>query len=108
MHLLCTTITTDEALKRKGNWLEIAIGMLECLNRLPTFTESRTLKLVKRSIINSVWSQDKTPLKYNLRSTAYVDWTPKESKVPLFPIFIGCSLIASKPVSKVYSLPLLN
>ncbi|WP_019441746.1 hypothetical protein [Moritella marina] len=106
----CTIIRIDGGLKKRVTGLEMLIKAQECLNSLSAyltdFSKVRTHDLVKRSV--NTWSQNKTPLKYNLKYTAYVDWIPKESKVPLFPILIGCSVIASKSVSKIYVLPLLN
>ncbi|MFT5716326.1 MAG: hypothetical protein ACI9T7_000501 [Oleiphilaceae bacterium] len=119
MKLSCTIIRKDDDLREPlGHWLEVAGGALECLNIDSEFPESESLKLltkfskgrvllfVNEALVNSGWNPEKTRVKYHSIPAAYVDCTPRESAIPLFPIFIGCSLIASKPISKVYLLPL--
>lgn len=110
---VCSIRRADEDLKPRKNWLDILIEGEELLakseeffNSLPTyltgFSRSRVKCYVKCSV--QTWLLNKRPIK----SATCANWIPKESEVPSFPILVGCSVIASKSVSKIYVLPLLN
>lgn len=121
MKISCTIIRKDEDLRKPlGHWFEIvekALGFLdvdsefpesESLKLLAEFSKDRSFEFVKESLANYDFNPDKIRVRYRSRPIAHIGSTSREIAVPRCPIFIGRSLIASKPISKVYSLPLLN